>query len=69
MPDFEEKFEENFEEKVEALMQKFPNLDRMICETLLKTPPEKLRNYIDLPEKRTPNIEEENLVLKSVEIT
>ena len=50
-------------------MQKFPNLDRMICETLLKTPPEKLRNYIDLPEKRTPNIEEENLVLKSVEIT
>ena len=59
----------DFDQTVESLMHKFPNLDRMICETLLKTPPDKLRNYIDLPEKRKPEVEEDDLLLKSVEIT
>ena len=37
--------------QVAELMSHFPRLDRMMCETLLKTPPQRLREYIESESK------------------
>ena len=42
------------EEKIEALLRMFPNLDRLICETLLTTPPEKLKEFLAGEGESTP---------------
>ena len=57
----------DLEDQVKELMLAFPKLDRMICETLLKTSPESLQTYLGQPE--TKGKQPEELVLKSVEIS
>ena len=42
------------EENVKALLQMFPNLDRLICETLLTAPPEKLKELLAGEGERKP---------------
>lgn len=57
----------DLEDQVKELMLAFPKLDRMMCETLLKMPPESLKSYMEEP--KTTNNQPEDLILKSVEIT
>ena len=56
----------DFEEKVQFLMREFPLLDRMVCETLLKTPEDKLKEYLETQPKLDPP--PVNLCLQSVTV-
>ena len=53
------------EEQVKTLMQMFPNLDRLMCETLLKTPPERLQELLACDSPREPP---ESYVMQTVRI-
>ena len=53
------------EEQIKALLRMFPNLDRLMCETLLNTPPEKLQELLAKEnESKTPD----SYVLQTVHV-